>query len=155
MTQPSGTSLTARWLAGGGTAYNGMSYGPPASASAWGLAGCPLAPRLYRSAFGELLLPPAICSDLGVPRLTLADSGQDVWLRRDQAELSAESRQELSAFLYDLEVPEEGVAIPGGVPNFLVNRFTNYPTSAQCFTQAQMKYAVSQAARIAIAKMPH
>ena len=116
MTQPSGTSLTAGWLAGGGTAYNGMSYGPPASASAWGLAGCPLAPRLYRSAFGELLLPPAICSDLGVPRLTLADSGQDVWLRRDQAELSAESRQELSAFLYDLEVPEEGVAIPGGVP---------------------------------------
>ena len=112
----SNKSSSDNWLDSGGTAYNGMAYGPPTSAFPWGAAGCPLAPRLYRLAFGELLLPPAIRSDLGVPLLTLADSGVDVWLRRNQAELSAESRQELSAFLYDLQVPEEEVAIPGGVP---------------------------------------
>ena len=46
----------------------------------------------------------------------MADLGLEAWQLLDAHELPPESRQELSAFLYQLPVPEQKVAIPGGVP---------------------------------------
>ena len=111
----SSKSSSDSWLAGGGTAYNGMAYGPPTSAHPYGTVGCPLAPLLYRSELGNTELPNGLCSALGVSRLTVADLGLDAWQLLDANALLPESRQELSAFLYQSPVPEEKVAIPAGV----------------------------------------
>ena len=97
-------------------AYNGMAYGPPTSAYPYGTNGCPLAPPFYRSELGKTELPNGLCAAFGDSRLTVADLGLEAWQLLDAHELSPESRQELSAFLYQLPVPEQKVAIPGGVP---------------------------------------
>ncbi len=115
MNCPSRNSLADAWVAGGGTAYNGMAYGPPDSAHPYGTAGCPLAPTPYRSELGKIELPSGFCAALGASRLTVAELGLDAWQLLDSHELSPGSRQRLSAFLYKLSVPEEKVAIPGGV----------------------------------------
>ena len=112
----SNNSPSENWLASGGTAYNGMAYGPPTSAFPYGTNGCPLAPSIYRSELGKTELPNRLCAALGASRLTVADLGLEAWQLLDAHELSSESRQELSAFLYQLPVPEQKVAIPGGVP---------------------------------------
>ena len=101
---------------GGGTAYSGMAYGPPTSAYPYGTSGCPLAPILYRSDLGKTELPTALCAAFGISHLTVADLGLDAWQQLDMHELPPESRQALTAFLYQLPVPEKKVAIPGGVP---------------------------------------
>ena len=112
----SNKSSSDSWLDSGGTAYNGMAYGPPTSAYPYGTNGCPLAPPLYRSELGKTELPNGLCAAFGDSRLTVADLGLEAWQMLDAHELSPESRQELSAFLYQLPVPEQKVAIPGGVP---------------------------------------
>ena len=109
----SNKSSSDPWLASGGTAYDGMAYGPPTSAYPYGTNECPLVPSLYRSELGKTELPYGLCAAFGVSRLTVADLGLEAW---DAHELPTESRQELSAFLYQLPVPEKKVAIPGGVP---------------------------------------
>ena len=109
-------SSSDNWLASGGTAYNGMAYGPPTSGYRYGTNGCPLAPPLYRSELGKTELPDGLCAAFGASRLTVADLGLEAWQLLDAHELSPESRHELSAFLYQLPVPEKKVAIPGGVP---------------------------------------
>ena len=111
----SNKSSSDNWLASGGTAYNGMAYGPPTSAYPYGTNGCPLAPPLYRSELGKTELPNGLCAALGASRLTVADLGLEAWQLLDAHELPSEPRQELSAFLYQLPVPEQKVAIPGGV----------------------------------------
>ena len=112
----SNRSSSDNWLSSGGTAYNGMAYGPPTSAYPYGTDGCPLAPALYRSELGKTELPNGICDTLGVSRLTVADLGLEAWQLLDVHELSPESRQQVSAFLYQLPVPEKKVVIQGGVP---------------------------------------
>ena len=112
----SNKSSSDNWLDSGGTAYNGMAYGPPTSAYPYGTNGCPLAPPLYRSELGKTELPNGLCAAFGASRLTVADLGLEAWQLLDAHELSPESRQELSAFLYQLPVPEKKVAIPDGVP---------------------------------------
>ena len=112
----SNKSSSDNWLGSGGTAYNGMAYGPPTSAYPYGTNGCPLAPPLYRSELGKTELPNGLCAAFGASRLTVADLGLEAWQLLDAHELSPESRQELSAFLYQLPVPEKKVAIPDGVP---------------------------------------
>ena len=97
-------------------AYNGMAYGPPTSAYPYGTNGCPLAPPLYRSELGKTELPNGLCAAFGASRLTVADLGLEAWQLLNAHELSPESRQELSAFLYQLPVPEKKVAVPDGVP---------------------------------------
>ena len=115
MNRSNGTSLENGWLSREFTAYNGIRYGPPTSAIPWGVSGCPLVPHPYRSASGEVLVPDRILSKLGTSGLTLADLGLDVWHRWDVPALPSETRQELMEFLYELPVPEEDEAIPGGV----------------------------------------
>ena len=112
----SNKSSSDNWLDSGGTAYNGMAYGPPTSAYPYGTNGCPLAPPHYRSELGKTELPDGLCAAFGASRLTVADLGLEAWQLSYAHELSPESRQELSAFLYQLPVPEKKVAIPGGVP---------------------------------------
>ena len=109
-------SSSGNWLDSGGTAYNGMAYAPPTSAYPYGTNGCPLAPPLYRSALGKTELPNGLCAAFGASRLTVADLGLEAWQLLNAHELSPESRQELSAFLYQLPVPEKKVAVPDGVP---------------------------------------
>ena len=112
----SNKSSSDNWLDSGGTAYNGMAYGPPTSAYPYGTNGCTLAPPLYRSELGKTELPNGLCVVFGASRLTVADLGLEAWQLLDAHELPPESRQELSAFLYQLPVPEKKVAIPDGVP---------------------------------------
>ena len=112
----SNKSSSDTWLASGGTAYNGMAYGPPTSAYPYGTNECPLVPSLYRSELGKTELPNALCAALGTSRLTVADLGLEAWQLLDVHELPPESRQELTAFFYQLPVPEQKEAIPGGVP---------------------------------------
>ena len=112
----SNKSSSDNWLDSGGTAYNGMVYGPPTSAYPYGTNGCPLAPPFYRSELGKTELPNGLCAAFGASRLTVADLGLEAWQLLNAHELSPESRQELSAFLYQLPVPEQKVAVPDGVP---------------------------------------
>ena len=112
----SNKSSSDNWLDSGGTAYDGMAYGPPTSAYPYGTNGCPLAPPHYRSELGKTELPDGLCAAFGASRLTVADLGLEAWQLSYAHELSPVSRQELSSFLYQLPVPEKKVAIPGGVP---------------------------------------
>ena len=109
-------SPSDNWLASGGTADNGMAYGPPSSAYPYGTYGCPLAPLLYRSELGKTELPNELCAALGASFLTVADLGLEAWERLGAHGLSPRSRQRLIAFLYQLPVPEKKVAIQGGIP---------------------------------------
>ncbi len=112
-----GNSLSLdNWLARGGTAHNGMAYGPPTSAYPYGTNGCPLAPLPYRSELGNTELPNEICAALGASNLTVADLSLDAWNQLNLHVLSPETRQELSAFLYRLPIPGKKVAIQGGLP---------------------------------------
>ena len=112
----SNVSPSDKWLADGGIADDGMSYAPPTSAHPYGTSGCPLAPSVYRSELGETELPTGLSTSLGASCLTVADLGLDVWNHLEEQEISADFRQELGAFLYQLPVPERRTAIPGGVP---------------------------------------
>ena len=48
-----GNDQSGEWMAAGGTALNGMVYGSPSSAYAYGLPGCSLVPRMFRARFPE------------------------------------------------------------------------------------------------------
>ena len=104
------------WLANGGVADDWTGYGPPSSAFRWGEKGCPLAPRQYRMMHGHLELPLGLLSALGEDYETLADLSKAAWECLPAGQLTPQQFKSLKNFLYELSVPEDEVAIPGGVP---------------------------------------
>ncbi len=108
--------LVNNWLALGGTAYDGTTYGPPKSAIPWGSAGCPLVPRIYRIRYGQHAAPPLLSRALKSPHLTLADMDSEVLRRFNLVELSPQLCQDVRDFIYRLRVLPREVAIPVGLP---------------------------------------
>ena len=108
-------SAAADWLALGGTAQNGTTYGPPSSAVAWGKVGCPLVPRIYRIRFGQQTAPPLFKRALKAPHLTLNDLDSEFLGRSNMAKIPPQINDALSTLFYQLPVLNE-VAIPAGIP---------------------------------------
>lgn len=98
------------------TAADGVIYGPPRSAARWGSAGCPIAPRAYRTSYGGKGAP-ALLKDLaGDPALTVDDLHRGLWDRLPQRTLPEKARQAVGHELGRLDPPAGMVALPAGVP---------------------------------------
>ena len=106
---------SVKWMAEGGTALNGMAYGAPSSAYAYGHPGCSLVPRIFRSRFPERQLPRELTELIGFPGCKLSDLDNSVWQRLSSSGVP-EFILRLPAFISDLPVPEQEVVIPEGVP---------------------------------------
>ena len=106
---------TTGWLSKGGVSMHGVSYGPPGQATEWGIRGCPVLPRIARERLPELELPSEFNSTFSE---TLTPSGldRDVLARYGITELPESARKGLRDFLYGLDLRDEWVAIPAGVP---------------------------------------
>ena len=110
-----GNDQSVEWMAGGGTALNGMVYGPPSSAYAYGLPGCPLVPRMFRTRFPERQLPRELAEVVGFPGSKLSDLDSSGWQQLSSPGVP-EFLLRLPAFISDLPVPEQEIVIPAGVP---------------------------------------
>ena len=87
---------TAVWLARGGTAANGIVYGPPGKAVPWGTAGCPLLPRMLREHLGAQKIPAALAQTLGLASpLAVADLDAKIWQQLAHDELPLASHKGL------------------------------------------------------------
>ena len=106
---------SVEWKEAGGTAQNGMVYGPANSAIAYGVPGCALVPQIFRNSTIDRELPWALTELVGLPGCRLSDLNGGVWQR-----LSSERLPEfllgLTSFISDLDVPEQETAVPAGVP---------------------------------------
>ena len=111
-----GKDQSVEWLEAGGTALNGMVYGPPSSANVYGLPGCPLVPRIFRVISRDIELSTTLRELLGIPGLKLSDLDSSVWQRFPGQSIHEESLRELNPLLSDLPVPEQEVVVPAGVP---------------------------------------
>ena len=97
-------------------AAGGIVYGPPRSAARWGSAGCPIAPRAYRTSYRGKGAP-ALLKDLaGDPALTVGDLHRGLWDRLPQRTLPKKVRQAIGHELGRLNPPAGMVALPAGVP---------------------------------------
>ena len=104
------------WLQAGGTAFNGMAYGPPSSANAYGMPGCPLVPRIFRVDSGEIELPRALSELVGIPCLKVRELDSTAWQRFPGTSLQEEFLRQLTPLLSDLPVPEQEIVVPAGIP---------------------------------------
>ena len=52
--------MVRSWLSGEGVSVDGTRYGPPGSAIAWGIRGCPLIPRSIRRQLQSVSLPEGV-----------------------------------------------------------------------------------------------
>ena len=116
MNQRFGNRPFIDWLETGGTALNGIVYGPPSSANAYGLPGCPLVPRIFRVISRDIELPTTLRGLLGIPGSKLSDLDSSAWQRIPGQSLHAEFLRQLNLLLSDLPVPEQETAVPAGVP---------------------------------------
>lgn len=103
------------WLANGGTAANGVTYGEPQSARAWGTVGCPLLPRVIREHQSGRNLPEALTQVLGGAS-TCDDLGFNILERSGVNELTDAQKSVFREFLYELGLDQNAVVIPAGVP---------------------------------------
>ena len=115
MNQGFDNDQSVEWMAGGGTALNGMVYGPPGSAYAYGVPGCSLVPRMFRTRFPEHELPREITEVVGFPGCKLSDLDSSVWQHLSGPGVP-EFLLRLPAFISDFSVPEQEIVIPAGVP---------------------------------------
>lgn len=97
-------------------AANGVAYGPPRRASAWGTFGCPILPRAYRAAYGSWEAPLALKELAGDEDLTVAELGWSIWERLGVNNLSRSARKALHQFVTGLAVPAMPEVIPKGIP---------------------------------------
>ena len=103
------------WLSRGGVTANGMRYGPPGSAIAWGMQGCPLLPRVIRSEGKRFRLPCQFDRVFGAS-LTVDQLDSIALHRLNVSEISELVRRAFRDFLYGLPSPHGWVAIPAGIP---------------------------------------
>lgn len=97
-------------------AANGVSYGSPRLAAAWGTAGSPLLPRPYRDAYGALESPLVVLDDDCSATLTVADLGSEIWARLGVHELPQAIGRELRGWVGELSCPDVPDAIPAELP---------------------------------------
>ncbi len=109
--------VTSKWLVAGGTAHDGMSYGPPHAAISWGELGCPLVPRPYRTQFPDLLVPESIAFALGTSSLTLDELDDELRSHPSLRILPYWLHQELANHLSTLPVREDSTIIRSGTPH--------------------------------------
>jgi len=131
------TSIVDDWLERGGIAYDGIAYGPPASAKAWGTAGCPLVPRVYRLRYGHQPAPELLRKALKKPDLMVAELDSEVLRHLDPRKLSDALLKSIRDLIYKFQIRPGDVAIPPGVPVTWVtalpidyrlrSRLSNYP----------------------------
>ena len=103
------------WISDGGVAADGMKYGPPSRAVAWGHEGCPLLPRAVREYNWRVKLPLGLQTVLG-RRLAVPELDSDVLRGLSDAAIWRPPPREFRDFLYSLTIPATQVAIPAGVP---------------------------------------
>ena len=113
-----GNGSSIDWLEIGGTALNGIAYGPPSSANAYGLPGCALVPRIFRVISKDIELPTTLTGLVGILGLKLSDLDSSAWQRFPGQSLHAAFLRELNLLLSDLPVPEQEIAVPAGIPYF-------------------------------------
>ncbi|WP_420444518.1 sigma factor-like helix-turn-helix DNA-binding protein [Candidatus Poriferisodalis sp.] len=97
-------------------AANGVSYGSPRRAAAWGTANCPLIPRPYRDAYGALEPPLVVLDHDHAETLTVADLGSEIWERLGLHELPQAIGRELRGWVGELSCPVVPDAIPAQLP---------------------------------------
>ena len=106
---------SADWLADGGAAGNGVTYGKPQSARAWGTVGCPILPKVVREARGGQKLPEALTQILGVA--STCDALDSNFLERSGVNSLTDTQKSVfREFLYTLELDQHAVVIPAGIP---------------------------------------
>ena len=115
MNQGFDNDQSVEWMAAGGTALNGMVYGSPSSAYAYGIPGCSLLPRMFRTRFPERQLPRELTELVDFPGCKLSDLDSSGWQQLSSPGVP-EFLLRLPAFISDLPVPEEEIVIPAGVP---------------------------------------
>ena len=114
--QSDNTSQSEKWLAQGGTAAEGMIYGPPSKAISWGKAGCPLLPRSYRAKYGHREAPSRLIKTKQSTAIAIAELDGDFLFRFGLAKLSLIGVNAMRNRIYRLSVPTGLTAIPAGVP---------------------------------------
>ena len=113
------------WLVRGGTTFDGIAYGPPSSAVAWGAAGCPLISRVYRLRYGQQLAPKPLRKVLEKPNLLVSELDTDVLRQFDLGTLSDGLLKSIRDLIYEFPILPRDVAIPPGIP---VSWVTALPT---------------------------
>ena len=129
---------TGKWPGGSVAAYDGTIYGPPSFAKPWGVAGCPLVPRMYRLIRGTDSACPSLTSALQVPNLTLADLDANVLMQADLAELPLNLQQDVKDLMLQLPLLPTAVAIPAGLP---LSWLTALPISPRVINGLRRRYS--------------
>ena len=107
---------TAVWLARGGTAADGIVYGPPDKAVPWGTAGCPLLPRILRERLGAQTIPASLAQALGlVPSLAVADLDAKIWQQLAHDELPPAAHNSLIDFTHSFPQMPGATALSAGL----------------------------------------
>ena len=116
------------WIAIGGVAANGIKYGPPSRAIAWGDQGCPLLPRELRKRLKGVRLPDELEGSFGAA-LTVDQLDAELLERLHIEKLTSSTRNTFRDFLLYSFPPERAqVAIPAGIP---LVWFENLPLSGR------------------------
>ena len=102
--------------AGPVTAALGVDYGPVRMSASWGSAGCPIAPRAYRTAYGEIDAPAELKDLAENTRLKIGDLDREFWDDAPVTALSESCRQIVGRELGRLQCPPGVVALPAGLP---------------------------------------
>ena len=97
-------------------AANGVAYGSPRRAAAWGTAKCPLIPRPYRDTYGALESPLEVLDHDHAGTLTVADLGSEIWERLGVHQLPRDVGRELRDWVGKLACPIVPDAIPAQLP---------------------------------------
>ena len=133
------------WLLRGATTYDGIAYGPPSSAKAWGTAGCPLISRVYRLRYGQQSAPLPLRIALKESDLLVADLHSDVLRQFDPGTLSDALLKSIRDLIYRFPISTNDVALPPGISiswvtalpinNRLRNRLRRFPWPHDWITQ--------------------
>ena len=107
--------LSLVWTANGGVAANGVKYGQPGDAIAWGRKGCPLLPRAVRESHKGLKLPRELQCTLGAS-LSVDQLDADVFELFEGDTVWQTPPREFRDFLYILPILPSLVVVPAGIP---------------------------------------
>ena len=114
-TSLSDDQLASDWLSRGGVAANGVTYGSPNSATAWGTQGCPILPNAMRSELQGEPLPNELNRIFG-ESLTFDQLDSDILHQLGIEKLSPEQQIVLRNSIYHITLPKDMTVIPAGVP---------------------------------------
>ena len=136
------------WVTDGGMAANGIKYGSPSHAAAWGNKGCPLLPRDVREHHRGVKLPPDLQKVFGAS-LTVDQLDSGVLERLAIDTVWQPTPREFRDFLYNLPVVATQVAIPAGIP---LEWIENLPITSR--TRSAVRKAFSEAGADGFLRVP-